>query len=101
MLLTVPIAAIAWKFGPSVWLGLPEGLDARALLPRAQREGVAYLPGRYFAVSREHRSSLRLSFAGLAPEQIDKGIAVLGRIFKEEVRRARSYANAASETALV
>ena len=36
-----------------MWVRLPEPLDAGELLARAQREGVAYLPGRYFAVSRQ------------------------------------------------
>ncbi len=34
----------------SLWIQLPEPLDAGELLPRAEREGVTYLPGRYFAV---------------------------------------------------
>jgi 2-aminoadipate transaminase len=86
--------------GMSVWLTLAEGLDASELLSRAQQEGVAYLPGRYFAVSRDHRSSLRLSFAALTAEQIEKGLAALGRLFREEIRRVRSHA-AAPEAALV
>ena len=53
----------------NVWVRLPEPLDAGELLARAQREGVAYLPGRYFAVSRLEPGALRLSFAGLAPER--------------------------------
>ena len=53
----------------NLWVRLPEPLDAGELLPRAQREGVTYLPGRYFAVSRHEPGALRLSFAGLAPEQ--------------------------------
>lgn len=87
--------------GMSVWVTLADGVDASELLQRAQREGVAYLPGRYFAVSRDHRSSLRLSFAGLTPERIERGIAVLGRIFADEVRRVRSDARRAPEAALV
>ena len=67
--------------GMNVWVKLPEPLDAADLLPRAQKEGVAYLPGRYFSVSRLDPGSLRLSFAGLTPEQIREGLAILGRVF--------------------
>jgi 2-aminoadipate transaminase len=67
--------------GMNVWVKLPAPLDAAELLPRAQKEGVAYLPGRYFAVSRLDPGSLRLSFAGVAPEQIREGLAILGRVF--------------------
>lgn len=86
--------------GMSIWVTFANGIDAGDLLARAQQDGVSYLPGRYFAVTREHRSSVRLSFAGLPPGDIEKGLAVLGRIFVEEVRRARS-ANAEPEPALV
>jgi 2-aminoadipate transaminase len=74
--------------GMNLWVRLPEPLDAGELLPRAQKEGVAYLPGRYFGVSRQEAGALRLSFAGLEPERIREGIAVLGRIVAEELARA-------------
>ena len=66
--------------GMNVWVRLPEPLDAGELLPRVRKEGVAYAPGRYFAVSRPAPGALRLSFAGLEVEEIRSGIAVLGRI---------------------
>jgi 2-aminoadipate transaminase len=74
--------------GMNLWVRLPEPLDAGELLPRAQKEGVAYLPGRYFAVSRLDAGALRLSFAGLEPDQIRDGLAILGRIVAEELARA-------------
>ena len=78
--------------GMNVWVELPEPLDAAELLPRAEREGVSYLPGRYFAVSRPQPNGLRLSFAGMTPEEIRLGAAVLGRIFQDELERARAHA---------
>ncbi len=78
--------------GMNVWVRLPEPLDAGELLPRAQKEGVAYLPGRYFAVARQEPGALRLSFAGLTPEQIRKGLAVFGEIVWAELADAsRSF----------
>lgn len=74
--------------GMNVWLRLPEPLDAAALLPRARKEGVAYLPGHYFTVARPDPGALRLSFASLPPEQIRKGLAVLGRLVAAELERA-------------
>ena len=74
--------------GMNVWVRLPEPLDAGELLARAQKEGVAYLPGRYFAVSRLEPGALRLSFAGLPPEQIRSGLAILGRIVAGELESA-------------
>ena len=67
--------------GMNLWVRLPEPLDAGELLQRAQRENVAYLPGKYFAVAKFEPGALRLSFAGLTPEEIEKGLSILGRAF--------------------
>jgi DNA-binding transcriptional MocR family regulator len=78
--------------GMNLWVRLPEPLDAGELLARAQREGVTYLPGRYFAVSRLDArfdpGALRLSFAGLAPEEIRAGLAILGRTIRAGLETA-------------
>jgi 2-aminoadipate transaminase len=74
--------------GMNVWLRLPDPLDAGDLLPRARKEGVAYVPGRYFAVSRMDRSALRLSFASLDPEEIRSGLEILGRIVGGEMENS-------------
>jgi 2-aminoadipate transaminase len=75
--------------GMNLWVRLPEPLDAGELLDRAQRAGVTYLPGKYFAVTRHDAGALRLSFADLTPEKIRKGLATLGEIFSSELARAR------------
>jgi 2-aminoadipate transaminase len=75
--------------GMSLWVRLPEPLDAGDLLARAEREGVAYLPGKYFEVSRRDPGALRLSFADLPPERIRAGVAILGRVFSSELARTR------------
>jgi DNA-binding transcriptional MocR family regulator len=87
--------------GMSLWIQLPAGLDASELLPRAEREGVTYLPGRYFAVSRPQPNGLRISFAGMTPEEIRSGIAILGRIFQTELERAPVHAPLQESAALV
>ncbi len=75
--------------GMNVWVTLPERLDAADLAVRAAPEGVTYLPGKYFEVSRPYPSSLRLSFAGLPVGKIERGLNILGRIFRTEYERAR------------
>jgi 2-aminoadipate transaminase len=85
----------------SLWIRLPEWLDAGELLQQAEREGVTYLPGRYFAVSRPQPSGLRISFAGMTPEEIRSGLAILGRIFQQELERSRAHAPLAEAPALV
>jgi DNA-binding transcriptional MocR family regulator len=50
------------------------------------------MPGRYFAVSRLDPGALRLSFAGLPPEQIRQGLAIFGRTVASELENAaRSF----------
>jgi DNA-binding transcriptional MocR family regulator len=87
--------------GMNLWVRLPHPLDAGELLARAQREGVTYLPGKYFAVNRPEPGALRLSFAGLAPEQIEKGVRILGEIFSHEMERLRNSWNREPAPAMV
>ncbi len=87
--------------GMSLWIELPDSLDAAELLPRAEREGVTYLPGRYFAVSRPQPNGLRISFAGMTPEEIRSGLSILGRIFQNELERASAQAPLVEAAALV
>jgi DNA-binding transcriptional MocR family regulator len=87
--------------GMSLWIQLPEPLDAAELLPRAEREGVTYLPGKYFAVSRPQPNGLRISFAGMTPQEIRSGLEILGRIFADALDRARDTASLSEVAALV
>jgi 2-aminoadipate transaminase len=87
--------------GMSLWVRLPEPLDASALLERAVRAGVSYLPGRTFAVTRPEPGGLRLSFAGLAPEKIRAGLGLLGEVFRSEWDRAGRERRGEPATAIV
>lgn len=87
--------------GMNLWIRLPEGVDGNEMLSRAQRAGVQYLAGRTFGIVREHTNALRISFAGLAPDRIERGMAILGRIFHEELDRVRSASRQEPEPALV
>jgi DNA-binding transcriptional MocR family regulator len=81
--------------GMNMWVELPEPLDAAELLSRAREEGVAYLPGKYFTVSHHDAGALRLSFAGLPPEQIASGLAALGRVIAAELEKASTMSTPA------
>jgi 2-aminoadipate transaminase len=70
--------------GMNLWITLPAELDAAFLLDRAERDGVAYLPGSVFTVSRPANNALRLSFGGSAPDEIRRGMEILGGIFSTE-----------------
>jgi 2-aminoadipate transaminase len=87
--------------GMNLWVRLPAPLDSLDLLSRAEREGVTYLPGRYFEVARREPGGLRLSFAGLPPEKIRRGVAVLGKVFSSELERLGAPRRAEPAPAMV
>ncbi len=87
--------------GMNVWVRLPDPLDASKLLPQALSRGVSYLPGSHFAVTRPAAQCLRLSFAGLEPERIHAGLAILGRVFAEGLEHDRQRSKFDSEPVVV
>ncbi len=64
--------------GYFLWLELESDVDTEALLPLAKEEGVAFVAGPDFMLEGGHQS-LRLSFAGVRPEQAAEGIARIAR----------------------
>ncbi len=87
--------------GMNLWVTLPEGCDAAALLEKARRAGVTFLPGRYFGLESGFTESLRLSFAGLSPGRITEGLRRLEPLFSEEARIAARMKEPAPEMAMV
>ena len=64
--------------GLFIWVELPEGYDAEAILPGAIERGVAFVPGRYFYAGQAPAGALRVSFATATPEELREGAARLG-----------------------
>ena len=88
----------------SVWVELPPGLDSEELLVKARDRRVIFAPARYFYFQNPRRNALRLCYTGLADEQIEKGIGVLGDLLREEIRklkRGRKGSTAGAGVALV
>ena len=68
--------------GMFIWVRLPPGHDAVALLPRAVDAGVAYVPGAPFYVGAPEPETLRLSFTTNQPDAIRTGMRRLATIFR-------------------
>jgi len=49
------------------------------MLPAAAEEGVVYLPGEMFYTDGGGERCLRISFSHAPPEEMERGIAALGR----------------------
>jgi 2-aminoadipate transaminase len=67
--------------GMFIWVTLPDGLDATALLARAVDEGVAYVPGEQFFTDGSGQNTLRLAYSVASPAEIDRGVERLGFLF--------------------
>jgi GntR family transcriptional regulator/MocR family aminotransferase len=72
----------------SVWLRAPARLDCVDLAQRALREGVVIERGDvYFSDPAAHRNHIRLGFGAIAPDAIRPGVAILGRLVREQLGR--------------
>lgn len=67
--------------GLFLWVNLPEGTDAKGMLPSAIEEKVAYVPGQPFFPDGSGKNTLRLNFSNASLENIHEGIKRLGRVF--------------------
>jgi 2-aminoadipate transaminase len=63
-----------------VWLQLPPGLDAKAMLPRAIAARVAYVPGTGFYADGSGADCMRLSYCYPEPARIQEGVRRLAEV---------------------
>jgi len=78
-----------------VWLRLAPGLDAKAMLPRAIAERVAYVPGTAFYADGTGTAALRLSYCYPAPDRIREGIRRLTTVVESELDLLRTFGSPA------
>ena len=74
-----------------VWVTLPPGLDAKAMLPRAVTERVAYVPGTAFYADGFGTSCMRLSYCYPPPERIVEGVRRLARVIEQELEVRQTF----------
>ncbi len=84
--------------GLFIWVELPDGLDAQALLTRAVEEKIAYVPGVPFFASAPRRNTLRLNFSNRPPERIAEGMRRLGAVVHSALLAPLAHTAAASLT---
>ncbi len=68
--------------GLFLWVTLPEGMDAVALLRDAAERKVAFVPGAPFYVDGSGQNTFRLSFACVPPDTIREGIKRIGEVIR-------------------
>ncbi len=82
-------SGVAWNTpdgGMFLWLQLPMGMSAVALLPKAVARNVAFVPGAAFYADTPQHNTLRLSFVTASVDQINIGIAALAEVLKANLK---------------
>ncbi|RAP75443.1 PLP-dependent aminotransferase family protein [Paenibacillus montanisoli] len=75
------------KGGMFLWLELPEGLDAEALLRAAVKKNVAFVPGASFYAAEPQRNTARLNFTYTTGERMAAGISRFAEALNEFLAR--------------
>ena len=69
-----------------IWVTLPEGVDASAMLSEAVERGVAYVPGEdFYADGFGVKNRLRLSFSFAEPRLICRGVRILAGVVRDRM----------------
>jgi DNA-binding transcriptional MocR family regulator len=68
-----------------VWMTVPEGVDTKAMLPRAVTARVAYVSGTGFYADGLGSRQMRLSFCYPTPDRIREGVRRLAAVLSEEI----------------
>lgn len=74
-----------------VWFTAPEGVDAKAMLPRAVTGRVAYASGTGFYADGFGSRQIRLSYCYPTPERIREGVRRLANTLSEEMDLVRTF----------
>jgi 2-aminoadipate transaminase len=69
-----------------VWLRLPDGVNSKAMLPRAIASRVAYVPGTGFYADGSGGQYARLCYSLPRPDRIDEGIRRLASVLETEIQ---------------
>lgn len=74
-----------------VWLTLPDGLDSKAMAPRAIANRVAYVPGTGFFADGSGREHMRLSYCYPEPARIREGVRRLATVVEAEIKMRDTF----------
>jgi DNA-binding transcriptional MocR family regulator len=77
------------------WLTVPEGIDTKAMLPRAITARVAYASGTGFYADQLGSRQLRLSFCYPTPERIHEGVRRLANVMADELELYQTFGSVA------
>lgn len=70
-----------------LWITVPENIDTAELVFECIERGAVYVPGTAFYTNGQGRHELRMSFCLPSLDEIRKGAAILGNLFREAAAR--------------
>ena len=74
-----------------VWVTLPEGVDASAMLPRGVSARVAFVPGPAFFADGQGSRNVRLSYCFPTPERITTGVERFAQVVRSELDMLQTF----------
>ncbi|MDO5092282.1 MAG: PLP-dependent aminotransferase family protein [Propionibacteriaceae bacterium] len=74
-----------------VWVTLPEGIDASAMLPRGVSARVAFVPGAAFFADGQGARNVRLSYCFPTPERIITGVERFAEVVHGELDMLQTF----------
>jgi 2-aminoadipate transaminase len=74
-----------------VWLTLPQGVNAKTMLPRAVTERVAYVPGTAFFADGTGQRNVRLSYCYPDPDRIREGVRRFAAVVQSELELLETF----------
>ncbi len=83
-------AGVSWTHplgGMFLWLTLPEGQDADALLKEAMQHKIIFVPGQSFHPDGGGTNALRLNFVSEPSHRITAGIELLASLIRDQIGR--------------
>src|SRR5688572_10469416 len=80
----------AWTAGQGgvvLWVRVPLSISVTQLLDESVREGVSFAPGAMFFPKPADQPFLRLNYASHNEEEIERGVATIGRLMQRQLGR--------------
>ncbi|MBE5802986.1 MAG: PLP-dependent aminotransferase family protein [Clostridiales bacterium] len=72
--------------GLFIWVELPAGIEAKAMLEKAVERHVAYVPGTHFFCDGGHDNTFRLNFSNSTIDQIREGMKILRELIEDAIK---------------
>ena len=71
--------------GIFVWVTLPKGVNAKALMPQMIEKNVAYVAGSPFYPNGGNENHFRLNFSSMPEERLEQGVKIIAEVLRENM----------------